>query len=303
MSAPLRQAAPAALSLQWPCQPAARATVAACAAPRVSSRRARDATAAAVLQFAAQPASATAAAAAAASCAGATAAAPAAPLAAPPTANSWELIYTRPDPPSSSSSSRTARRKPHPTAAPGTARSQPGADPRLVRLTQQLLAASGSEPGLRAALAGEALAPAELRRLLTYLDRCGAADVALEAFGVMKGLPQYGTGDLGRGLARCRAGQVAASCCSSPCLNCLPWPFFTASQAAAGQCAVPRRCIPPHMPLMLEPFSAVLTRACPLTHGLPVPQTIQCCAPSLSTCWRGGHVAPAPPLPCTMTCV
>lgn len=39
------------------------------------------------------------------------------------------------------------------------------------------------------------LEPSELRRLLTYLDRQGAADVALVAFHAMKTLPQYDTED------------------------------------------------------------------------------------------------------------
>ncbi|EFN59084.1 hypothetical protein CHLNCDRAFT_137845 [Chlorella variabilis] len=83
-----------------------------------------------------------------------------------------------------------------PTAAPGTAATQAGADPRLSRLTQQLIQC-GSEGEMRGVLEREreqGLGGADVRRLLTYLDRAGAADVALAAFHAMKaaGLPWAG---------------------------------------------------------------------------------------------------------------
>ena len=84
-----------------------------------------------------------------------------------------------------------ARPKRRTTAAPGTAVGQAAADPRLVRLTQQLIACRGPAE-MRAVLGrgrqgvGEPLEAADVRRLLTYLDRQGAADVALAAFHAVK---------------------------------------------------------------------------------------------------------------------
>lgn len=69
------------------------------------------------------------------------------------------------------------------TAAPKTVRAaaRGPADPRLLLLTRQLLAAKG-EAEIADALASQQLLPDEFRRLLTYLGRAGAADAALAAF-------------------------------------------------------------------------------------------------------------------------
>lgn len=109
--------------------------------------------------------------------------------------NTWELIYTRKSGSDGSSETPVLQAAPRrPTAAPATVAGQPGADPRLVRLTQQLIARAGRPAEMQALLAGQALEAADVRRLLTYLDRQGAADVALDAFHAMKPLPQFHTG-------------------------------------------------------------------------------------------------------------
>ena len=104
----------------------------------------------------------------------------------------WDRAYAAAAP-NMPAAARPLRR---PTAAPGTAATQAGADPRLSRLTQQLIQC-GSEGEMRGVLEREreqGLGGADVRRLLTYLDRAGAADVALAAFHAMKaaGLPWAG---------------------------------------------------------------------------------------------------------------
>lgn len=79
-------------------------------------------------------------------------------------------------------------------AAAGTVLTpQPGADPRLTRLTQQLIAC-GSQAELEAALESAALDAAAARRLLTYLDRQGAAGVAVAVFRAMRRQRRLGPG-------------------------------------------------------------------------------------------------------------
>lgn len=66
------------------------------------------------------------------------------------------------------------------TVAPRTREAAHAPDPRLASLSQQLLAAK-SPVDMRALLAAAQLSTDEIRRLLTYLDRAGAAGVALAA--------------------------------------------------------------------------------------------------------------------------
>ncbi|KAL4859511.1 Pentatricopeptide repeat-containing protein [Chlorella vulgaris] len=89
-----------------------------------------------------------------------------------------------------------ARRPRRLTAAPGTAIGQPAADPRLVTLTQQLIQCK-SQAEMCVVLQREhaaGLAAADVRRLLTYLERQRALGVALAAFHAIKaaGLPWAG---------------------------------------------------------------------------------------------------------------
>lgn len=138
---------------------------------------------------------------AAAGCGGS--AVPAAPVAqqgpapsASPSENSWQLIHTGSSQAGSSADTPTLAARPQrrPTAAPATAVAQPGADPLLVRLTQQLIACSGSPADMQAALAAAQLDTAGARRLLTYLDRQGAGGVAVAALHAMEALGHPGAG-------------------------------------------------------------------------------------------------------------
>jgi pentatricopeptide repeat protein len=89
-----------------------------------------------------------------------------------------------------------ARPPRRPAAAPGSSPAQAGADPRLARLTQQLMASRDQEEMVAVLQREQAagLGAADVRRLLTYLNRQGAADVALAAFRAMRaaGLPWAG---------------------------------------------------------------------------------------------------------------
>ena len=182
--------------------PPARAPVAACQVPRVLLRSPQEA-GSLLLAAAGQPEWGAAAAAAAASPQqGAAAAPPAAGTA--PSDNTWQLVYSGSNPASSTSSSSgsgssggaaTLARPRRPTAAPCTAVGQRDADPRLVRLTQQLIACSG-QGQVVAVLAAERLEAPDARRLLTYLERQGAGGAAVAAFRAMKTLGQPGAGAL-----------------------------------------------------------------------------------------------------------
>ena len=96
-----------------------------------------------------------------------------------------------------------------PTAAPSTAAGQAGADPRLVALTRQLIAAP-SPDDIRAVLEQQPDIELILRRLLTYLDRQGAADVALDVFDVLKQMPRMAA-CTGATAAAAAAGAAAAA--------------------------------------------------------------------------------------------
>ncbi|KAL4420028.1 hypothetical protein ABPG77_001278 [Micractinium sp. CCAP 211/92] len=110
--------------------------------------------------------------------------------------NTWELIYSRKSSTGLNIETPVLQAAPRrPTAAPATVAGQPGADPRLVQLTQQLIARAGRPAEMQALLARQTLEAADVRRLLTYLDRQGAADVALDAFHAMKPLPHFHTDD------------------------------------------------------------------------------------------------------------
>ena len=113
-----------------------------------------------------------------------------------PSENSWQLIHTGSSQAGSSADTPTLAARPQrrPTAAPATAVAQPGADPLLVRLTQQLIACSGSPADMQAALAAAQLDTAGARRLLTYLDRQGAGGVAVAALHAMEALGHPGAG-------------------------------------------------------------------------------------------------------------
>lgn len=71
--------------------------------------------------------------------------------------------------------------------------SKPGADPRLVLLTQQLIAAS-TQADMAATLERADLSAADTRRLLTYLDRQGAAHVAVAVFHALRAARKLGAG-------------------------------------------------------------------------------------------------------------
>lgn len=157
-----------------------------------------------LLAAAGQPELTAAAATAASPQPGAAAAPPAAGKA--PSDNTWQLVYSGSRPGSSGSSSSSNHssssggggvaalaRPRRPTAAPCTAVGQPAADPRLVRLTQQLIACT-SQAQVVAVLAAERLAAPDARRLLTYLARQGATGAAVAAFRGMKTLRQPGAG-------------------------------------------------------------------------------------------------------------
>ena len=175
----------------------ARAPIAACQTPRLSLSEAGSL----LLAAAGQPE--WAAAAAASPQQGAAAAPPAAGTA--PSDNTWQLIYSGSRPGTSGSSSSSSdgssggggvvalARPRRPTAAPCTAVGQPAADPRLVRLTQQLIACT-SQAQVVAVLAAERLEAQDARRLLTYLGRQGATAAAVAAFRAMKTLKQPGAG-------------------------------------------------------------------------------------------------------------
>ncbi len=177
--------------------PPARAPIAACQAPRVRLSEAGSL----LLAAAGQPEWGAAAAAAASPQQGAAAAPPAAGTA--PSDNTWQLVYSgsRPGASDSSSSSSSSSsggvaalaRPRRPTAAPCTAVGQPVADPRLVRLTQQLIACT-SQAQVVAVLAAERLEAPDARRLLTYLAKRGATGAAVAAFRAMKTLRQPGAG-------------------------------------------------------------------------------------------------------------
>ena len=83
-----------------------------------------------------------------------------------------------------------------PTTAPQTRRSEPSgaADPQLVALTRALLGAQ-SAADVDAALQAGAPDLSQFRRLLTYLDRQNAPDVALEACRSMLHLSPTRTAD------------------------------------------------------------------------------------------------------------
>ena len=177
----------------------ARAPIAACQAPRLSLSEVGSLP----LAAAGQPEWGAVAAAAASPQQGAAAAPPAASTA--PSDNTWQLIYSGSRPGTSDSSSSSSdgssggggvvalARPRRPTAAPCTAVGQPAADPRLVRLTQQLIACT-SQAQVVAVLAAERLEAQDARRMLTYLGRQGATAAAVAAFRAMKTLKQPGAG-------------------------------------------------------------------------------------------------------------
>lgn len=169
-----------------------RVLVAASLTPRPPRRGPSETTAVAgmVMECAAQPPRGSGGA-----VAGAVAVQPQAVPASTGSVNTWELICSRNSSTGLNIETPVLQAAPRrPTAAPATVAGQPGADPRLVQLTQQLIARAGRPAEMQALLARQTLEAADVRRLLTYLDRQGAADVALDAFHAMKPLPHFHTG-------------------------------------------------------------------------------------------------------------